>query len=105
VEEMMIGNFLEGMVGRDGIEPPTPEFSGLVVECHHHPHFQHLAFACARRDRSSNWQSVAPCHAASVTVSVTSAPVAGHDLPNAPGPEQSQQDQENTTEQSGDASA
>ena len=26
-------NYLEGMVGRGGIEPPTPGFSGLVVNC------------------------------------------------------------------------
>jgi len=37
--------WVKEMVGRGGIEPPTPGFSGLIVVRLHHPHFQRLAFS------------------------------------------------------------
>src|SRR5262245_7056314 len=40
-------NYLEGMVGRDGIEPPTPGFSVLVLDHRYHQHLHCLM--CRRR--------------------------------------------------------
>src|SRR5262249_44370786 len=42
-ENFGVRNLLETMVGRDGIEPPTPGFSVLVVDRLHRLAFQRLA--------------------------------------------------------------
>jgi hypothetical protein len=34
----------EVLVGRDGIEPPTPGFSGLIVDRPHRQHFNQFVY-------------------------------------------------------------
>jgi hypothetical protein len=51
------------VVGRDGIEPPTPGFSVLATDRLHRPHFQRLAFSPPPGPCSGKWRPVAPCYA------------------------------------------
>jgi len=53
-----------GMVGWDGIEPPTPGFSVLGVDRLHRPHFQRLTPSWGRGDRCGKLRPVAPCRTA-----------------------------------------
>jgi len=59
------------MVGRDGIEPPTPGFSVLAVIRPPRPSSQRFALSRVRRRRRAKLRSVARWRAAWVTVSVT----------------------------------
>src|SRR5262249_13771360 len=52
-EKFEAGNLLKGMVGRDGIEPPTPGFSVLDLHRRHRSPSQLLAISKAHRRRSA----------------------------------------------------
>src|SRR5262245_18532335 len=64
-------NYLEAMVGRYGIEPPTP-VSVLVLDHRYRQHLHSLMCSTTNRRRGSEWRPIACCRAPSVTVSVTS---------------------------------
>ena len=54
----------KNVVGRDGIDPPTPGFSDLIVDRSHCPCSQRLTRSLARGRRCGEWRPAAPCRAA-----------------------------------------
>jgi integrase len=63
----------KNMVGRDGIEPPTPGFSVLAFKWSHHSPSQLVTISKAHGRRNAMLQPIASCCATWVTISVTSA--------------------------------
>ena len=51
------------VVGRDGIEPPTPGFSVLIGDHQYRLHFQRSALFSPRCDGHGKLRPVASCHA------------------------------------------
>src|SRR5262245_17071420 len=72
-ENLEVGNPLKNMVGRDGIEPPTPGFSVLSLKRRHRSPSRLVAISKGRGRCSALLRPIASCYAAWVTISVTDA--------------------------------
>src|SRR5215467_223732 len=72
-ENSEAGKVLKGMVGRDGIEPPTPGFSVLNLDRWHRSPSQLVAISKTHGRGSTMLRLIAPCCATWVTISVTDA--------------------------------
>jgi hypothetical protein len=60
-ENFEAGKYLKKVVGRDGIEPPTPGFSVLAADRPRRSFFQRVPRSTARTPRRALLRPIAPC--------------------------------------------